>query len=147
MKIFLTGSTGLLGINTVHAALSHGHEVLALARDEGKAQRVLPKDSRLEIVPGDLENPVAWLFRLKEADALMHGAAYFREYFSRGAHDAKLRRVNVELTLELVRAAEEFGLKRSVVVSSSGVVEARVDGAPAGEEDAAGGSLAEIATS
>jgi dihydroflavonol-4-reductase len=141
MRVFLTGSTGLLGVNTVHALLARGHEVLALARDPDKARRVLPADKRVCVVPGDVEAPDAWLGRLADADALIHAAAYFREYYGRGDHAAKLRTINVELPARLARACDEFGLTKSIMVSSSGVVTARPDGRPSDETGAPASSV------
>jgi len=135
MKVFLTGSTGLLGSNTVHALLAHGHEVMALARDSAKAKRVLPSDPRVCVVPGDIEAADSWLDRLAEADALVHAAAYFREYFGRGDHDPKLRALNVELPVRLAEAADRVGVQKVIMVSSSGAVGARPDGSPADETD------------
>lgn len=141
MRVFVTGSTGLLGINTIEALLRRGHSVMALARNQEKARQVLPSGQDVQVVVGDIERPEEWLPRLEEADALIHTAAYFREYFGRGEHESKLQLLNVELPVRLTLEADRKGLKRTIMVSSSGVIEARPDGKPADENDPAGGAI------
>lgn len=136
MNVFLTGATGLLGINTTNALLAHGHRVLALARDPEKAARVLPKEERVSIISGDIENTDSWISRLAEADALIHGAAYFRESFGPGDHAAKLVRLNVELPVQLTQAADRAGVKKILMVSSSLVVPPDPRGVPSDESHA-----------
>ncbi|GAB4458745.1 MAG: SDR family oxidoreductase [Armatimonadaceae bacterium] len=135
MNVFLTGSTGLLGINIIHVLLAHGHEVLALVRNPEKAKQVLPDDPRITVIPGDIESPQEWLPRLQEADALIHGAAYFREFFGPGDHEARLRKLNIEFPVQLTAEANRYGLKKAVMISSSSVIAPRPDGSPATEED------------
>ena len=55
MGAFVTGSTGLLGINLVRTLLDAGHEVWALARSKEKAQRELG-DTADRVVLGDIRN-------------------------------------------------------------------------------------------
>jgi len=143
LTVFLTGATGLLGINTVEALLKRGYHVLALARNAEKAAKVLPKDPRVQIVAGDLANSETWIPRLAEADVLIHGAAYFWESFHRGDHADLLKSYNVDLPVRLVKAAAEFGLQRSVIVSSSGVYSGRPDGLASDEDAPADGQLQE----
>jgi len=51
MKIFVTGSTGLLGSNLVRSLHDHGHQVSALVRSPEKARALL--GSRARLVEGD----------------------------------------------------------------------------------------------
>ena len=141
LTVFLTGATGLLGINTVEALLKRGYHVLALARNAEKAAKVLPSAPRVQIVVGDLSNAEAWIPRLAEADVLIHGAAYFWESFHRGDHADLLKAYNVDLPVRLVEAAASFGLQRSIVVSSSGVYSGRPDGKASAEDAPAEGQL------
>ena len=46
MRMFVTGSTGLLGNNLVRRLLENGHEVLALARSKDKAAQELGEGLR-----------------------------------------------------------------------------------------------------
>lgn len=133
--VFVTGSTGLLGLNTVDALLAKGYRVKALARSAEKARRVLPHNERVEIVVGDLSDPTAWFEHLSNCDALVHAAAYFREYFGRGEHDAQLKKLNVDLPVALAKEAQKRGVTRQIFVSSTGVLSGRADGAPSAEAD------------
>lgn len=133
MTIFLTGGTGLLGLNTIPALLADGHTLRVLVRDVAKAIRVLPKSPQIETVVGDLENADSWLAQLDGCDVLIHAAAYFREYYTRGDHRELLRRYNVELPVRLTTEAAARGLKQVVMISSSGVLGPRADGKPTDE--------------
>lgn len=134
MKIFITGATGLLGTNTVKSALDHGHEVIALARDPEKARRVLPQVPEVTIVSGDISNPEPWLSELRNADWVIHAAAYFREYFHPGDHSQTLKKLNVDFPLQFIRACENSGVNKILVVSSSGALSPYPDGRPADEQ-------------
>ena len=135
MKVFLTGGTGLLGINVVDELLARGHSVVAVVRDLAKARRVLPESEHIAIVEGDMEHPDAWIGSLRGTDALIHAAAYFREAFAAGDHAAKLESLNVALPVRLAKAAAQYGLHKAVIISSSGVIYPRADGSPADETD------------
>lgn len=132
-KLFITGSTGLLGTNLVRDALKRGWPVKALARDPHKAQRVLPPHDHLEIIQGELDHFDQWHAELDGCQALVHGAAYFREYFDHGDHEAKLTRYNVEFPVKLMASAQKAGVSRIVMVSSSGVLGPPRDGKLADE--------------
>ncbi len=134
MKIFITGATGLLGTNAVKSALAHGHDVIALARDPEKARRVLPQVPEVTFASGDINDPEPWLSELNKADWVIHAAAYFREYFHPGDHSQTLRRLNVNFPLQLIRACEQSGVKKILVVSSSGALSPYPDGRPADEQ-------------
>ncbi len=121
MKAFVTGSTGLLGNNLVHLLVEQGYEVKALARSAEKAQRLL-SDTGAEIVIGDMEDVAGFADQLKGCDVLFHTAAYFREYYQPGEHWEKLKRINVDGTIQLLEAAEACGVKKVIYVSSGGVV-------------------------
>jgi dihydroflavonol-4-reductase len=121
MRAFVTGSTGLLGSNLVYTLLAQGHEVVALARSEQKARKILT-DPRIQIVVGDMEDVPAFAPKLAGVDVLFHVAAYFREYYRLGDHDAKLQKINVDGTMQLLELAEKHGVKKTIHVSSSGVL-------------------------
>lgn len=138
---FISGGTGLLGINTALEFLNRGYRVLTLARSREKAVRVLPGSDALEIVEGDLEQPEAWFPRLQGCDVLVHTAAYFREYFDRGEHVEKLQALNVDLPTRLTREALDRGVSRVVMISSTGALSPSGN-VPAAEGFAAEGQLA-----
>jgi dihydroflavonol-4-reductase len=118
---FVTGGTGLLGSNLVRELTRQGWKVKVLARFTGKIEQVLG-GVEVERIAGDMEDVAAFAANLKGCDALFHCAAYFREYYSPGDHRAKLERINVQGTLELLNAAEQQHVGKIIYVSSSGVL-------------------------
>ncbi|AKU94109.1 Dihydroflavonol-4-reductase [Labilithrix luteola] len=136
MKVFVTGSTGLLGNNLVRELRSQGHDVVALARSVAKAARMLD-GTGARVVSGDMRDVDAFADELRECDAVVHTAAYFREYYSPAeggeTHAAALDAVNVKGTLALLDAADKLGVQRFIHVGSSGAVGVNPDGSPGDE--------------
>ena len=132
MRAFVTGATGLLGSNLVHALLEHGHEVRGLVRSPEKAQRIFP-DGKIELVTGNVRDVATFAESLVGCDALFHTAAYFREYYQPGDHKAMLEKINVQGTIDLLIAAEKHGVKKAVHISSAGVIGRKPDGSPGDE--------------
>jgi len=132
MKAFVTGSTGLLGSNLVNELVARGYEVKALARSAEKARKQIGNPN-VQIVVGDMENIAGFAPELAGCDVLFHTAAYFREYFGLGDHWAKLEQININGTLELLAEAEKRGVGKVIYTSSSGVLGAGANGAPADE--------------
>ncbi len=114
---FVTGSTGLLGRNLVRELHGRGIGVRALARSRAKAQRQFG-DLPVEIVEGDLADPAAFADHLTGVDTVFHTAAYFRESYQGGRHDAGLEQINVRGTAALLAAAYDRGVRRFVHTSS-----------------------------
>jgi dihydroflavonol-4-reductase len=135
LTAFVTGSTGLLGSNLVKLLLDRGHKVVALTRSREKAQAQLGNSPQLKIVCADIEDNASFADALAGCDVLFHCAAYFREYYSSGDHWAKLERINVRGTLDLLNRAEAAGIKRTIYISSSGVISPRPDDKPGTEND------------
>ena len=135
MRAFVTGSTGLLGNNLVAALVADGWQVRALARSAEKGRAQLGHLPGVEVVVGDLDDVAGFVDALAGVDVVFHTAAYFREYFSDGEHEALLRRRNVDATVALARAAVSRGVKRFVHTSSSGTIRSRADGSMSTEAD------------
>lgn len=93
-----------------------------LVRSIEKAERFLG-DSGVRFVPGDRSNVPAFAPALEGVDAVFHTAAFFREYFRPGDHWEKMKRLNVDATIDLLRAAQTRGVARTVFTSSSGVIQ------------------------
>jgi nucleoside-diphosphate-sugar epimerase len=118
---FVTGSTGLLGNNLVRLLVERGVRVRALARSVDKAQRQLA-GLPVEIVAGDMTDVAGFAPALAGCDALFHTAAHFRDSYSGGSHWARLHRINVVGTAELMEAAYNAGIRRIVHTSSIATV-------------------------
>ena len=132
MKVFVTGSTGLLGNNVVRALLDVGHSVRGLTRSIEKAKRLLGA-LNVEMVQGDMRDVADFADHLDGCDAVVHTAAYFREYYTPGNHEKALHTVNIDGTRALLDAADARGVKTFLNVSSSGVVGEKPDGTPGDE--------------
>lgn len=133
MKAFVTGSTGLLGNNVVRRLLDEGHEVVGLTRSAEKFERMLG-DTVAEPVVGDIQAIDRFASQLDDCDVVFHTAAYFREYYDKGDHLAKLEAINVAATLELMATADAHGVKKFIHTSSAGTIGKREHG-EAGDED------------
>lgn len=118
---FVTGATGLLGNNTVHALLQRNIKVRALVRSIDKARKQFG-DLPIELVQGDLQEVDKFRAHLKGCDALIHTAAYFRDSYKGGKHWQVLYDTNVIATENLLAAAYEAGIRRGVHVSSIAVL-------------------------
>ena len=132
MKAFVTGCTGLLGSNLVHALVTAGHEVKALARSREKAEKLLPH-SQVEIVVGDMENISAFAPHMAGTDVLFHTAGYVREVFGPGNHWPKLEEINVQATVALLTQAERYGVKMAIHTSTTSVLGIGPNGTPSDE--------------
>lgn len=133
MKVFVTGSTGLLGNNLVRELIAAGHDVVGLTRTRDKAQWLLG-DTSAQFVVGDIRQIDGFADALEGCDAVIHTAAYFREYYAPGDHTEALEQINVEGTLGLMREADRRGVARFIHTSSAGTIGEKPDGRP-GDED------------
>ncbi len=117
MKVFVTGANGFVGAALVQQLASAGHHVLAHTRQPiaGAAS----SSSNITPVHGSYEAMAQWTHSLQGCDAVVHAAARVHQ-----VQDAALdplavyRRVNVQHTLDLARAAAACEVKRFVFVSS-----------------------------
>ncbi|MBK5396163.1 SDR family oxidoreductase [Pseudomonas sp. TH39(2020)] len=123
---FVTGATGLLGNNLVHALLKRNIKVKALVRSIGKARKQFG-NLPVEFVEGDMLNVDAFSHALQGCDALFHTAAYFRDSYKGGKHWQKLYDTNVTGTERLLQAAYAAGIRRAVHTSSIAVLKGNKD--------------------
>ncbi len=133
MKVFVTGSTGLLGNNLVRLLLEGGFEVVGLVRSEEKGRRLLG-DTGAHLVKGDMRDVPGFAAALDGCGAVFHTAAYFREYYQPGDHAEALEEINIRATLRLMAEADRRGVRRFIHVSSGGVIGMKPDGSPGDEE-------------
>ncbi|MEM9693160.1 MAG: NAD-dependent epimerase/dehydratase family protein [Myxococcota bacterium] len=79
MKVFVTGATGFIGAEVVDELLRREHSVVGLARRESSADRL--RDKGVDVVVGDVSDPLSICPVLGEVDAVIHLA--FNHDFSR----------------------------------------------------------------
>lgn len=113
-KILVTGADGLLGSNLVRLLLERNYEIRVLVQP-GKDPVTLG-NLPLEKMEGDVLNPESLDRAAEGQDAVIHVAANTNVWPSRGDIYFK---VNVEGTLNMVRAAQKHDIQRFIHVGSA----------------------------
>ncbi len=126
--VFVTGATGLLGVNLVRALVEQGDEVLGLARSASKASRLIGELPGVEVILGDITNVDTFADRLEGVNVLYHTAAYFRDSYKGGRHHDALMTTNVEGTRSLLYHACDRGVRNIVHISSVATIARPADG-------------------
>lgn len=111
-RIFVTGSTGLLGSQVIPRLLQEGAMVVALARSLAKAQAL--KALGAEIVIGDVTNPACYQRTLPGCQVVLHFAGILNEFQPISVY----RLVNVEGTRCLAEASLASGVERFIHTST-----------------------------
>ena len=126
MKILVTGATGKVGSRLVAHLARRGDHVRALVRDVTRAA-ALPAHG-VELAAGDLLDVASLARALRDVDAVVHCAAFFR-----GATAEEAHAVNDVGTRHLAEAARAAGVAR-FVFTSTGLVHGTTGGALAAED-------------
>jgi len=114
MRIFVTGASGFVGGAATKRFVSDGHEVLAMSRSERSDAAIRALGATP--VRCDLENVEAE--HIRGADAVLHCAAFVEQW---GPRDA-WKRLNVDGTARMLRAAREAGAERFIHISTESVL-------------------------
>lgn len=124
----VTGATGFVGAAVARALHGAGHS-LRLTTRAGSDTRNL-SGIPAQVVPLDLSDPAGFPAALAGCRYLFHVAADYRLWVP---DVAAMRRVNIDGTQTLLRAAAAAGVERSVYTSSVAALGLTANGAPADE--------------
>jgi dihydroflavonol-4-reductase len=112
MRAFVTGGTGFVGANLVRLLLAENYCVRALVRSNSKLDNLDSLD--VEIVRGNL-NDLDLEQQMQDCQVLFHVAALYSLW---QADQNKLYEYNVLGTRNVLRAARQAGIERTVYTSS-----------------------------
>lgn len=123
MRFLVTGATGLVGSNLCCKLVNQGHQVTGLYRSRANLPSALVDG--LSFVQGDILDYSGLQKAARGCDGIFHTAAFTGVG---AANPEIIRRVNVDGTLNTVKAALENGVKKIVITSTAGVL------GPSGDE-------------
>ena len=116
MKYFLTGATGFVGGVLAQKLRSAGHEVRALARNLGKADKLATLG--VQLYQGDITDPASMRTPMTGVDGVFHVAGWYKI----GTPDkAEGQRVNVDGTRNVLTLMQELGIAKGVYTSTLAV--------------------------
>ncbi|HKT33352.1 MAG TPA: hopanoid-associated sugar epimerase [Nitrospira sp.] len=117
MKVLVTGATGFVGGAVARALTRVGADVRVLVRSKSDAQNL--SGLAVERVEGDLLDPASLRFAFTGCQQLYHVAAYYALW----AKDPSIfYDVNVTGTRNVLSAAREAGIERTVYCSTIGAI-------------------------
>ena len=115
MKVFVTGSSGLLGTNLILELLKQGFSVKGLIRNLSSYQEI-PQDN-LELIQGNIFDDLRPF--LVKCDFVIHVAAETDQDLLKYHQYEK---INVYGTLNLLEAAIDVGVRKFIYVSSANTI-------------------------
>ncbi|HUB07166.1 MAG TPA: NAD(P)-dependent oxidoreductase [Myxococcales bacterium] len=127
MKILVTGATGKVGSRLAGRLAQRGHRVRALVRDPARAAGL--SAAGIELAQGDLLQLDSLAAAVRDVEAVIHCAAFFR-----GATPEQAHAVNDLGTQHLAGAARAAAVKR-FLFTSTGLVYGSTGGRLAREDD------------
>jgi len=129
MKTLVTGATGFLGSAIARELLQDGREVKVLVRDKTPTDNIDGLD--LELTHGDLRDKDSLKKALKDCDVLYHSAAYYSLW---DKNKRLIYDINVEGTRNILQAALDLGIAKTVYTSTVGCIGLLENGNPANED-------------
>lgn len=123
MRILVTGGAGFLGSHLADRLMEENTEVVVLDNlQAGKLENINKHmiKSNFQFVQGDIRDPELVRRLVKDVDAVFHLAAIVSVALSI-ENPALVNDVNVNGTLNLLKASTDSGIKRFVFASSSAV--------------------------
>ncbi len=132
MKLLITGVTGFTGGHLAKLLVTAGHDVRGLVRQRSLnsvATRNL-EDNHVEVVVGDLVDPISLDRACESVELIYHIAATYRQA---GQPNSAYWAINVQGTDNLLESARKTGVRRFVHCSTGGV-HGHIDRPPANED-------------
>ena len=123
MKVLVTGATGFIGGNLARELWRRGDDVRALVRPG--SNRLTIQDTGIIPVEGDILDRQSIDRAVLGCEAVFHVAAAYT-FWSR--NPAEVSRTNVEGTVNVLEAARQAGVSRTVYTSTVGTVGLTKDG-------------------
>ncbi len=127
MQVFVTGATGFVGANLVRLLLKQGYQVRVLVRPESIRDNLKGLD--VEIITGNLTDP-RLVQHLRGCQVLFHVAAHYSLWRK---EQEQLYRSNVLGTRNILKAARDASIERTVYTSSVAAIGVPGSGAIATE--------------
>jgi uncharacterized protein YbjT (DUF2867 family) len=122
VTVLVTGATGFIGPHVVHTLRARDTPVRALVRNPSRASRLAAWG--VELVRGDVTDPASLHDAADGVDAIVHLVAIIR------GRPVDFERVMAQGTRNVVRAAQEAGVRRVVLASALGLDERSKDAVP-----------------
>lgn len=117
MKIFVSGSTGFIGIQLVKRLAENGHIVHALYRSESKTDLI--QHQNIKLFKGDILDSISLDHALEGCEEAYHVAAFAGVW----AKDPEMiYQLNVNGALNVIEAAGKQGVRRVVLTSTAGIL-------------------------
>ncbi len=115
--ILITGATGYIGRHLVARLVAQGEHPRCLVRDTKRAGDILPA-AGVELVQGETTDPASLVAAVRGVDTIVHAAFLTADRKqSPGNH---YETTNVQGTANLIKAAQEGGVKRIIEISGLG---------------------------
>ena len=121
MRVLITGGAGFIGSHLVNALLERGDRVAVLDDfSTGLRERLTPVLGSIDLIEGDLRDPVATTRATAGCEVVLHQGAIAS--VARSVADPLLSNsVNVDGTIQLMLACAANGVRRVVAAGSSSV--------------------------
>lgn len=138
MRVFVAGSTGAIGRVLVPQLIESGHEVVALVRNDQKAQTLLAAGAKVAIADALNKEELTEAIRKTEPEVIIHqltALAHAGNFKKLDDEFVVTNRFRTEVTDTLLAAARLVGARRFIAQSFCGWPFAREGGPVKTEED------------